>query len=600
MLAELAPDGEHIECTTEYRHKELIKSIPGARWQKNSGTWYLPLTWSSCLALRSTFQHELQIGTLLGSWAIDYREKTLAPALSLRNAFEAEGDIDLFPHQRADVQFLAHVRRGILASEMGVGKTAGAIRTLAELTRRGEEVFPALIVCPNSVKRSWKREFEMWWPGLRINIISGTALQRKKLFKQPANVHIVNYEALRSHSRLAAYGSIAIKKCIDCGGEDPKVTTAKCQSHDRELNLIKYRTVIADEAHRVKDPTSQQARALKAAAVNAEFRYAMTGTPIANNIIDLWSILNFVDPVEWPSKTRWIDHMVDVVNNVFGGLVSASIRSGFEDEFHQTIDPRMRRMTKKVVLPFLPPIMPERRDVPMTPKQEKAYNEMAARMMAEMDEGLLVTTSPMTQTMRLLQLASSYGEVENTTTIDPATGEEKISEKLILTAPSSKIDAFMDDLDDYEGRATIIFTVSRQLAKLLSDALTKKKIDHGMITGAQNEWERDEARDRFQKGFIKFIIITVAAGGTGLTLTAADTVVYLQRDWSLINMEQSIARAHRIGSEVHSSITRIDYVTPGTAEEGVIETLEGKNGGLQDLVRDKDLLKKLIYGEPTS
>jgi SNF2 family DNA or RNA helicase len=548
--------------------------------------------------LRSSFRHELEIGPELGKWALVYREQVLNPAMLLRDAFEAEGgDIDLFPHQRADVQFLAHVRRAILASEMGVGKTAGAIRTLVELTRRGEEVFPTLVVCPNSVKRSWKREFEMWWPGLKVQVISGTAAQRKKLFKQPAHVQIINYEATRSHSRLAPYGSIALKRCVDCGGEDPKVTTAKCQVHERELNKIKYRTVIADEAHRIKDPTSQQTRALKAAAIGAEFRYAMTGTPIANNIIDLWSILNFVDPYEWPSKTRWIDHMVDVVTNVFGGLVSASIRAGFEDEFRQTIDPRMRRMTKKVVLPFLPPIIPERRDVPMTPKQEKAYNEMAIRMIAEMEDSMLVTTQPMTQTMRLLQLASSYGEVEHKSEINPMTGEEVIREKLILTAPSSKIDAFIDDLDDFEGRATIVFTVSSQLAKLLSQALEKKKIDHGMITGAQNEWEREQAIERFQKGYTKFIIMTVAAGGTGITLTAADTVVYLQRDWSLINMEQSIARAHRIGSEKHSSILRIDYVTPGTAEEAVIASNEGKFGGLQELVRDKDLLKKMIYGD---
>lgn len=596
MLADLAPDGEHVECTTEYRHKELAKAIPGARWHKDRGTWWMPLTWSTCLALRSSFKYELEIGAALTSWAIGYKTDVIIPAMNLRDAFTADGDPDLFPHQRADVAFLSRTRRAILASEMGVGKTASVIRTLVELTRQGESVFPVLVVCPNSVKRSWRRELERWWPGLRVQVISGTAAQRKKAFKQPAHVHIINYEALRSHSRLAPYGSIALRRCIDCGGEDPKVTTAKCQVHERELNLIPYSTVIADEAHRVKDPTTQQSRALKAASGDATFRFALTGTPIANNIIDLWSILNFIDPVEWPSKTRWIDHMIDVVTNVFGGLVSASVRAGHEDEFRETVDPRMRRMTKEVVLPFLPKIITERRDVPMSPKQDKAYAQMAATMIAQMEEGMLVTTSPMIQTMRLLQLASSYGEVETKAIIDPETGEEKTREKLILAAPSSKIDAFMDDLDDFEGRATIVFTVSSQLANLLSAALTKKKIDHGMITGAQNEWEREQAMDRFQKGYTKFIIMTIAAGGTGITLTAADTVVYLQRDWSLINMEQSIARAHRIGSEIHESILRIDYVAPDTAEEAVIGALEGKNGGLQDLVRDLDLLKKAVYG----
>ena len=124
MFAELTDDEQLIEARTEYRHRDLIKSIPGARWQKDSGTWYLPLTWSSCLALRSCFKGELEIGPGLSKWGRVYREQVLNPALALRDAFEADGDPDLFPHQRADVQFLAHVRRGLLGSEMGVGKTA--------------------------------------------------------------------------------------------------------------------------------------------------------------------------------------------------------------------------------------------------------------------------------------------------------------------------------------------------------------------------------------------------------------------------------------------------------------------------------------------
>ena len=144
MLADLASDGQHIECRTEYRHKELIKSIPGARWQKDSGTWFLPLTWSSCLALRSSFKYELEIGAALTVLGARLPGRRRDPAMDLRTAFEAEGDQDLFPHQRADVAFLSKARRALLASEMGVGKTASVIRTLVELTRRGESVFPCL------------------------------------------------------------------------------------------------------------------------------------------------------------------------------------------------------------------------------------------------------------------------------------------------------------------------------------------------------------------------------------------------------------------------------------------------------------------------
>lgn len=597
VLADLSDDGTRIQCRTEFRHKELVSRIPGARWSRDLNLWQLPVTWSSCLALRAEFQHELSIGPGLGAWAKTYKMSVIEPAMKLREAFDAEGDADLFPHQRADVQFLATTERALLANEMGTGKTAAVVRTLAELSRRGEKVFPALVVCPNSVKRTWKREIEQWWPGIKAQVVSGSAVQRRKQFRQAAHVYIINYESLRSHSRLIGYGDIALRRCVECGGEDPKVSVAQCHVHIRELNLIQFATVIADEAHRIKDPASMQTRAFKAAADGARFRYAMTGTPIANNRVDLWSILNFIDPIEWPTKTKWIDRLIDITYNVFGGIVFSGVKAGKQQEFDETVNPRMRRMPKDAVL-NLPPILPERRDVPMTPKQSKAYDEMAARMMAEMDGGdLLITTSPLIQSMRLLQLASSFGELETRQRKNPDTGLMEDYEKLILTSPSSKVDAFMDDLPDFEGHSLLVFAVSRQLIMLLSEALTKKHIDHGLITGGQPEWQRDENIQAFQAGHTKIILVTVQAGGTGLTLTAADTVVYLQRSWSLIDMTQSMSRAHRIGSEIHSSITRIDYVAPDTMEEIVIAALEGKTADLQDLVKDKDILAKAIRGQ---
>ena len=279
MLAELNLDNGKIACRTEYRQKELIKLIPGAKWNPEDEIWYAPLTWSTCLALRAVFGLELTIGPELNAWAAEYKARVHDPAMALRDALDAPGDPDLFPHQRADVAFLATVRRGLLGSEMGVGKTAAAIRTLVELSRRGENPFPALVVSPNSVKPAWKREFEHWWPGVTVQVVSGTAAQRRKQLETKAHVYVMNYEALRSHSRIAGYGSIALRRCIDCGGEDARVTVTRCQAHNRELNAIKFRTVIADEAHRIKDPTSQQTRALKAAADDAPFRFPMTGTP---------------------------------------------------------------------------------------------------------------------------------------------------------------------------------------------------------------------------------------------------------------------------------------------------------------------------------
>lgn len=597
MLAEITDDGTRIGCATEFRHKDLIKSIPGARWDSSSGLWLLHLSWSSCLALRATFGAELEIGPKLFSWATELRENLINPALDLRGIIaEENGDADLLPHQRADVEFMSLVRRVLLANTMGTGKTASTIRTLKRLHEEGEQVFPALVVGPLSVKLSWKREFERWWPGVKVQVIGGTAAQRRKQFQEEADVLVVNYELLRSISRLNPYGNIALRRCAECGGSDPGVKTTQCQVHPRELNEIEFVTVIADEAHRIKDPKAQQTRALKATAKHGVNRFALTGTPIANSYLDLWSILNFIDPDEWPSKTRWVDRLIDLTYNVWGGVVVSGVKPNRRDEFDATVLPRMRRMTQEVVLPFLPPILTERRDVEMSPKQKRAYSQMAEKMLAELDNGVILSAAnDLIRDQRLLQLSSSYGELEMTQD-DSDDGWAKQKSRLILTNPSSKISAFMDDLEDYDGRSVIVFTVSSQLLRLLSEALTKHGTAHGVIVGGQSHAERQTHIDDFQSGKTKFILSTLGAGGTGITLTAANTVVYLQRSWSLIEMEQSRGRAHRIGSEIHDSILQIDYVTPNTVEEAVIAVLEGKVESLEDLVRDKELLKRAILG----
>lgn len=588
MIADLTDDGARILLSpVAYSHKDLIRGIPGSSWSSGN-SWTLPLSWSSCIALRTTFGDRFSIGSELLKWATDYRANVRDPALALRDSIDAPGDPALYPHQRADVAFLSLVHRGLLTSSMGVGKTNSAISTLKELHAVGTEVFPALVVCPKSTKTNWAREFYRWWPGTEVKVVKGTATQRRKILAEPTDVYVMNYESMRLHSRLAPYGSISMTRCPEHGGVDESITAAKCHVHPKELNAIEFKSVIGDEIHRAKNPSSMQSRALMSAAGDARIRLGLTGTPIAKNVIDLWSLLHFIDPWEWPTKTKWIDRFVDMLINPFGEVVVSGVKPAMRPEFDEALLYRMRRMTKEVVLPSLPPVVTERRDVEMTPKQLKAYNQMTEEMMSVLSTGTLVTTSSLTQTMRLLQLASSYGTLE----VDDAGNE-----KFVLTNPSSKIDAFLEDLPDFDGRKLIVFAVSRQLIMLLSAALTKRNISHGLIVGGQTEFARQEHIDAFQEGRTSLILATVGAGGTGITLTAADTAVYLQRSWSAIEMDQAAGRYHRIGSEKHKSILRIDYVTPCPVEEAVLAVLDGKAASLQDIVRDAELIRKMLTGE---
>lgn len=596
VLVELNEINNKIQINAEWRYKELCKSLPGSSWSASEQIWSAPLSWSTCLALRSTFRDDLVIGPRLEAWASSLVNSRISPANALRELEDYEGDKSLFPHQRAGVAFLATAKRALLADEPGLGKTAQAIRALKELHDRGEAVFPTLIVCPNTLKKNWAREFHTWWPEATTQVIKGSSAQRKKQFEigteSNIDVFIINWESLRAHSRLAGYGSIALVKCVAMGGQDPNVSENRCEVTPRELNKINFNSVIADEIHRSKDPKSKQTRALWAATGDAPVRFALTGTPIANNVVDLWPILHWLSPEDWPGRTKWLDRMIDTMLNAFGGMMVIGIKPHMQDEFYKTVNPFMRRMLKKIVLPHLPEVMKERRDVEMSTKQKKAYAEMRDKMIAELSNGDIVSApSVLTQTIRLIQFASSHATIE----VNSESGEEK----LILSDPSCKVDALMDDIKngDFGTDSVAVSAVSRQLIYLLSAEMTKSGIEHGLITGMQNEDERQQAIDDFQSGKIKWILFTAQAGGVGITLTAARRLVMLQRPWSLVDYKQVLDRVHRIGSEIHDSIIITDYVTEGTIEERVIEVLEKKADNFEQVVRDKDQLLKLLQDD---
>jgi SNF2 family DNA or RNA helicase len=214
---------------------------------------------------------------------------------------------------------------------------------------------------------------------------------------------------------------------------------------------------------------------------------------------------------------------------------------------------------------------------------------MRDTMIAELENGdALAAPSILTQTTRLVQFASSYAE----TSINEETGEQKVT----LSDPSCKVDALMDDISngDFGDDSVAVCAVSRQLIELLSAAMTKAKIEHGLITGAQTEDERQKSIDDFQAGKTKWILFTAQAGGVGVTLTAARRLIMLQRPWSLVDYKQAIDRVHRIGSETHDKIIITDYVTEGTIEERVLQVLETKADNFEQIVRDREQLLKVL------
>lgn len=589
----------------EWRYKELIASTPTASWRKDK--YLLTLSWPVLIALKNNLGNHLDMGEDVLAWVNGWYNNVIVPTSQLRSLPSMEEGFDfLYPHQKVDVQFLATARRAILANDLGSGKTYSGAATLRHIQEnQGEDVFPLLIVAPNSTKIGWSREFNTVWPDRKVYVMDGTATQRRKIFKEfqenDGEVLIMNWDLVRHHSRLQAYGGIALKRCTECGGLDENVKATACEAHDKELNQIEFKAVIGDEIHRISDPSTKISRSFKSATGKADIRIGMSGTPINATPDQLYSALNWLYPESYPSKVKFIDRFCEMTPSQWGPPTITGIRKDREQEFFNGLDPILRRMPKEVILPFLPPVVRSRRDVEMGAKQAKAYKQMQETMIAELDnDEFTFTTSALVKDMRLLQFSSAYAEVSYEDIMDPTSPFPLVigqKEKLTLTDPSCKIDAFMDDLPDYGESSLVVFAQHKQLINLLSARMTKAGIEHGLITGDQDTKERQAYMDAFQAGKLKYILVTIQAGGTGITLTRADTMVFLQRSYNMIDNVQAEGRANRIGSEIHDRIHIVDYVTKNSADDAVLQAIERKMMNLEYILRDEDTIREFILGK---
>lgn len=555
-----APGHDHV-------YRDRIRSIPGSLFDSNRHQWNVRRTWASCVQLRGLFGPELGVGPALNAWALLEMESRVVPSMYWRGALAIDGSgLDgLYPFQRAGVAFLVTARQALLADDPGAGKTVQLAVTLGTLSRLADypSPFPCLIVCPKSIKKVWEHELAKWLPDASVQVVSGNVTQRREAIASGADILVVNYETARDHSRLHHYGSIELSE---------KDLTPK------ELNGIEWSTVILDEAHRCKEPATRWTRACWYLGKNTNYRYALTGTPIANHPGDLWSIMHFVAPDEHPVKTKYVDRYCLQSWGFDGGFNIIGINPTMTEEFFRILDPRMRRMPKELVLKQLPPKVREIRWCEMTPKQAKAYKEMQKTMVSGIDpDGVVVATDPMTRRLREMQFASAYAVIDE-------------AGKPRLSTPSSKIDELIEFLEDIGDEPAVVFAQSRQLIMLAIARLDKEGITHREIVGGMTEDERARHEREFMSGHARIMLGTTGAAGEGLTLTRSRHVVFLQRSDKLIENIQAENRCHRIGSEHHESIVITDFISQGTVEEKQVVTLAEKMERLEQITRDRQVL----------
>lgn len=624
--AELDTSAGVIRLQTTWNQKSLVKQIPGSRWDAQGKCWTLPTSWASLITLRGVFKDDLSVGERLTAWSWDYYNQRVAPALELRQALTPVDDgskeyavikswqrptgPNLYEFQQAGVQFMLRAGRGLLGDEMGSGKTPqslSVIRAHHELDATG---LPALVICPNSVKHHWGNRAADWLPQATPYVIDGSAAVRRKLLKQalgdPTALVIMNIESVRLFTRLAPYGSIRLTRCRECDPQhgDENVKASRCHVHRKELNEFQFQTVILDEAHRVKDPQAQQTRAIWYVGhqPSVRWRWALTGTPIASHPGDLWSIMHFVDPVQYPTKSTYQDRFCLMSWNAFGGMDIVGVRPDTRDELFKILDPQFRRMLKAIVLPQLPPKIREVRYAEMSSAQSKAYTELATGLKTRLADGqLLIAPNHLVVKTRLMQFAAASVAVDK---VDP---DDLTSWRVSLREPSPKLDVLEEVLDEigvtvssYEGAPVLIAAEHLDLVDLIAQRLTKLGVRHALITGDVAPVDRERALEDLRARRIRALVFTGKAGGVGLDMSAADTLINVQRSWSLVDERQKEDRPHRVGSEVHDAIRIIDIITKNTVEEDQVTRLHEKLQRLEEITRDRAALLRLDPNADTS
>lgn len=565
-----------IALRSKFVHSERIAEIPGARFHgKGEDYWSLPLSWTSLVCLTNTFGDSFVPDEKLVEWANQYWSEVVEPCTLLRTG-EGESYIDdglleqidaLLPNNRSVINpverryqaaaalLLATAKRFILLDEQGTGKMTEVSMTFSLYPN----TLPALIVSPASTLYSWQYELAQF--GLDSVILDGSAAQRRKAIEKLGvdggpQIAIVSYGTLPKHTRVAPYGNIKL--------------TADHRAV-KELNHVPWATVVADEAHRAKSPKSVQTRALWGVSDRAEHRWALTGTPVEGNPLDFWALLRFIDPETWSSSVKARDRWISYTENWFGGIEVNGIRQDRAEEWRQVTEWLWRRK----LLEGLPPILPDIRFCELKGKHLKAYTDMKRQLMAEVgDEDLgsvLFAENHMVKAGRLLQLASSYVEAENT--LDD-NGEAVV--EVTPIEPSPKLDLFEDTLEDYEGQTIIAWFDSVKFMRLAQNRLDAKGRDYVVIDGSMSPKRRHESVKAIQDGAVDLILISIAAGAEGITLTKASVAIYVQRAWSFIKDSQSKSRNHRIGSEIHDTITHVHLITKDTIEEDQFARMEEK------------------------
>jgi SNF2 family DNA or RNA helicase len=483
---------------------------------------------------------------------------------------------DLFGFQREDFDKLLPELSVIIGNDMGTGKTVEAVALDVERRKRHQGIKKTLVFCPLSVISSWEDHFAAWAPELKTICIDrkNRAPFENAIKKGSYDVYIMHWDVVRLMPELAKH---------------------------------KWFHLIADEAHRIGSRDTQVT--VKSKKIPHQYLSQLTGTPCTSKPQQFWSLLNWAKPKRFTSYHRFFNHHVVSVQHSAGDDCPANMGNGnicgkyhkapfnviigiaHEQELLTEIAPYYVRRLKEDVLDDLPDKYYTTIKVDLGPQQRRVYDQMRHEMLTwvgEHEDEPLAASQAVVKLIRLQQLACAYAEIvwEKQRKRQPD-GSWKIVDvrKVRLTDPSSKLDAVMEILDANPEKQFVVFSQSKQVINLLEKRLFAKKIPHGILTGDTAQADRGNLVAAFQRGDLQVFAGTIQAGGVGITLTAASTVIFLDRSWSPAINKQAEDRLHRIGQK--EAVQVIDIVAKNTVDLGKLTKLEASWRFIKMLLGDK-------------
>ena len=412
---------------------------------------------------------------------------------------------------------------GILADDMGLGKTlqsiAFIVSMLSDIRKRQQ---PVLVVAPSSLVYNWLNELATFAPTVKAKIIDGNKTQRASLIKNTRGMDVV----------ITSYPSLRMDQVL---------------YRDQH-----FHTVFLDEAQAFKNPVTQTAKAVR--GIHADYRFALTGTPIENSLDELWSIFNVVFPELLPNR------------RLFSEMRRDSIK--------KRVRPFILRRIKTEVLTELPDKVETIQFSDLQKEQKKLY----AAYLAELKQDALKHLNKDSFQKNRIRILAGLTRLRQLC-CHPALFVEGYE------GGSAKFDQLMEIVEEcrLSGRRVLVFSQFTQMLGLIGHQLAKEGVPYFYLDGQTPPMERVDLCGRFNEGEGDLFLISLKAGGTGLNLTGADTVILYDLWWNPAVEQQAADRAHRMGQKKEVQVVRL--VAKGTIEEKINELQMKKKNLIDDVIQ---------------